>query len=60
MINLCGVCNKPLSDGDEISFLATGTYHFIPSIKSWALGRESLEADVDSLCHKACDSEEDD
>jgi hypothetical protein len=54
VINICSTCNKPLDDGNEIKFVATGVYHTIPSTKSWALERGSLEADVESLAHVVC------
>lgn len=54
MMNLCSKCSKPLEDGDKIKFEANGVYHVLKSVKSWALEKNSLEADVDSLRHVDC------
>lgn len=56
MINLCNKCDKVLVEGDEINVTVSSIYHMIPSHKSWALSREAMQADSDSLCHKNCSS----
>lgn len=54
MINLCSKCNKPLDEGEKVTFLAIGTYRKLPSVRSWAVNKETLEADIRSIRHLNC------
>ncbi len=60
MLNLCNRCHKPLEEGDKVSFIATGLYHHLPSIRSWAVDQGSVEADIRSIHHLICDEKEGD
>ncbi len=60
MINLCSKCRKLLEEGDKVSFVASGVYHKLPSIKAWAIDNGSLEADVRSIRHLECNVPEGD
>lgn len=54
MLNLCSKCNRPLEEGDQITFGAIGVYHNLPSTRTWAIEKGSLEADIRSIKHLEC------
>lgn len=56
MIQLCAKCSKLLREGDRVRVTVTSTYHVLKSTISYALSREDMEADPETLCHETCDS----
>jgi len=54
MIHICQSCFKPIEDGDEVTFLTTGVYHRVPHISRFAVERQGMEIDPETLLHKEC------
>jgi hypothetical protein len=57
MLNICQICDKPLQEGDKVRVTVTSTYHMLKSTIAYALDKNDMTADQDSLRHEACDKE---
>jgi hypothetical protein len=55
MVQLCAKCSKLLREGDEVTVRVTSTYHVLKSTIAYALSRENMIADPDTLEHVDCD-----
>ncbi len=57
MIKYCADCQRPILDGERISFVGNATYHVIDSLIAYAIDKHDLEIDPDSICHSDCEED---
>ena len=55
MLILCQICDEPIKDGERVRVTVTSTYHLLKSTVAYALDKNDLEADGESLRHESCD-----
>lgn len=54
MVQICTECNKLLKEGEYVTVQVTSTYHVLKSAVAYALDKNDLIADVNTLRHKDC------
>lgn len=50
----CLNCNEPIKDGDRVTIIVCSVYHEIPSSIAYALDRNEMIADKESIMHASC------
>jgi hypothetical protein len=58
MIHFCCVCDKLIQDEDRVIVEVESTYHQIPSAQYFALSKQELESNTETLRHKTCPKED--
>ncbi len=58
MIQTCAKCNHIIQEGERVGVWVEATYHLLKSTVSYALDKEGMRADAESMTHIKCPTEE--
>jgi hypothetical protein len=54
MIHVCKSCNKLIRDGERVTVTVSASYHTLKSTVAYALDKQDMIADSDTLKHDPC------
>lgn len=54
MTNICQICERPLEERALVQFVGRGVYHRLKSKVSYAIDKDGLDINPQSLVHVDC------